>query len=361
MPVPHPTSTSRPLLAALLASLPLALAPPGARAQPDCGTPGTMTVKNADGPGNIQTATRVFADGSVAVRARLAVNPDGGVSSYTVGDAGFTYIANGLDRWPRSPTSSCQGGNCRPDFLKAEQMAFGPGSPTFCVYAIEVEPFTAGGTRTDCGAGRFVIGNGLGKPGLGPVVEGLSGQPVQTYRSMTSVRHRVNGELRYLDAEALPIAVAPSTRYLGKLVWVGGAGFTPALALIGDSGPAFGEGSIALHQLLRSGSVTRQKPGPIPLDQRCGAGELGLKPPFLSRPGGGAADRCRPGRTVKTPSDVRAYQGIDAVLDYVILGQAQLPRKGMAVQEEVTLQSMAAAAAAYTPERIQQMLACLPK
>jgi hypothetical protein len=349
------------VLAAFLVSLPLAVLPPGVRAQPDCGTPGTMTVKKGDGGGNTQTATRVFADGSVAVRARLAVNPDGGVASYTAGDAGFTYIANGLDRWPGGPTSSCQAGGCRPDFLKAEQMGFGPGSPAFCVYAIEVDPFTEGGTRTACGSGKFVIGNGLGKPRPGPVVEGLSGQPVQTYRSMTSVTHRVNGETRYLDAEALPIAVAPARDYLGKLVWVGGAGFTPALALIGDSGPAFGEGSIALHQLLRSGSVTRQKPGPIPLDQRCGAGELGLKPPFVSRPGGGSADRCRPGRTAKTPSDVRAYQGIDAVLDYVILGQAKLPRKGMAVQEEVTLQSMATAAAVYTPERIQQMLACLPK
>jgi hypothetical protein len=184
---------------------------------------------------------------------------------------------------------------------------------------------------------------------------------VQTYRSMTSVTHRIDGENRYLDAEALPIAVAPAREVLGKLVWVGGAGFTPTLALIGDRGPAFGEGSIALHQLLRTGTVTRQKPGPIPRDQRCGPGESGLKPPFVSRPGGGNADRCRPGRTPTTSSDVRAYQGIDAVLDYVILGQAALPRKGMVVQEEVSLRSMAAAAAAYTPERIQQMLACLPK
>ena len=361
MPVPRPLPTARPLLAALLAVLPPLLAPLDARAQPDCGAPGTMTVKTADGSGTAKTATRVFADGSVAVRARLAVNPDGGAASYTVGDAGFTYIANGLDRWSGGKTTSCQAGGCRPDFLKAEQMGFGPGSPAFCVYAIEVDPFTEGGSRTACGPGKWVVGNGLGKPKPGPVVEGLSGQPVQTYRSMTSVTDRVDGETRYLDAEALPIAVAPAREYLGKLVWVGGAGFTPTLALIGDRGPAFGEGSIALHQLLRTATVTRQKPGPIPRDQRCGPGELGLKPPFVSRPGGGSADRCRPGRTPTTSSDVRAYQGIDTVLDYVVLGQAALPRKGMAMQEEVTPQSMAVAAAAYTPERFQQMLACLPK
>jgi hypothetical protein len=360
MPSPRPFLTARPLLAALLAVLPPLLLPLDAGAQPDCGTPGTMTVKTPDGKGTTQTTTRVFADGSVAVRARLAVNPDGGAASYTAGDAGFTYIANGLDRWSGGKTTSCQAGGCRPDFLKAEQMGFGPGSPAFCVYAIEVDPYTAGGKRTACGPGKWVVGDGLGKPKPGPVVEGLSGQPVQTYSSMTSVTHRVEGQTRYLDAEALPIAVAPAREYMGKLVWVGGAGFKPTLALIGDRGPAFGEGSIALHQLLRTGSVTRQKPGPIPREQRCGPGELDLKPPFISRPGGGSADRCRPGRTPTTASDVRAYQGIDIVLDFVILGQAALPRKGMAVQEEVSLQSMTAAAAAYTPERVQQMLACLP-
>jgi hypothetical protein len=353
--------STHPLLSAWLAALMPLLASPPAGAQTDCGTPGTMKVKTADGRGTTLTATRVFADGSVAVRARLAVNPDGGAASYTVGDAGFTYIANGLDRWSGGSTSSCQAGGCRPDFLRAEAMAFGPGSPAFCVYAIEVDPFTEGGSRTACGPGKWVVGNGLGKPRLGPVLEGLSGQPVQTYRSMTSVTHRVGGETRYLDAEALPIAVAPAREYMGKLVWVGGAGFTPTLALIGDRGPAFGEGSIALHQLLRTGAITRQKPGPIPLDQRCGPGESGLQPPFVSRPGGRSADRCRTGHKPTTPADVRAYQGIDATLDYVILGQAALPRKGMAMQEEVSLQSMAAAAAAYPPDRIRQMLACLPK
>ena len=148
MPVPRPFPNVRPRLAALLAVLPPLMVPLEVGAQPDCGTPGTMTVKTADGSGTTKTATRVFADGSVAVRARLAVNPDGGQASYTVGDAGFTYIANGLDRWSGGKTISCQAGGCRPDFLKAEQMGFGPGSPAFCVYAIEVDPFTEGGSRT---------------------------------------------------------------------------------------------------------------------------------------------------------------------------------------------------------------------
>jgi hypothetical protein len=154
MPILRSFLISGSLLATLLVAL-------NVGAQPNCGTPGTMTVKTADGLSTTKTATRVFADGSVAVRARLAVNPDGGAASYTVGDAGFTYIANGLDRWSGGTTSSCQAGGCRPDFLKAEQMGFGAGSPAFCAYAIEVDPFTEGGSRTACGAGKWVVGNGL--------------------------------------------------------------------------------------------------------------------------------------------------------------------------------------------------------
>lgn len=76
-------ASSSPVPARLIAAcsdqavLPPLLVPLDAGAQSDCGTPGTMTVKTADTTGTTKTATRVFADGSVAVRARLAVNPDG--------------------------------------------------------------------------------------------------------------------------------------------------------------------------------------------------------------------------------------------------------------------------------------------
>ena len=64
-----------------------------------CGTPGTIRGKAGDH--FVDLKTRVFADGSIAVRAPLAVNPDGGPGSYTMGDHGFTYIANGLARCGR--------------------------------------------------------------------------------------------------------------------------------------------------------------------------------------------------------------------------------------------------------------------
>jgi hypothetical protein len=340
----------------------LAIAMPAtALAAADCGVPGTMKIKTPDGQSTMQAATRVFADGSIAVRARLAVNPDGATASYTVGDGGFTYIANGLDRWQGGATRSCQSGGCRADFLQAERQGFGPGSPAFCVYALEVEPLAAGGSITSCGPGKAVVGNGLGRPRLGPEVDGMSGQPVKTYVSTTSLRHVVDGKPRYLDSAALPIAVTPQRDLLGKVAWVGGRGMQPTLALIGDTGPAFGEGSIALHQLLRWGAVAPQKPGPIPLDQRCGADELALREPFRTFPDA-TGDRCRAGHTATSRADVRAYVGIDTPLDFVVLGRAALLKPGTSViPSEVSPRALQDAASGYAAQDIQRMLACLPQ
>lgn len=327
----------------------------------DCGVPGTITVKAADGKTKVQAVTREFPDGSIAVRSRLAVNPDGALASYTVGDAGFTYIGNGMDRWENGVTISCQKGSCRRDFLLAESADFAPGSPAFCVYAIEVEPYTPGEKVTACGPGRHVVGNGIGKPKLGAKVEGLSGQPVQTYLSTTSVKHMVNGQPTYLDSAALPIAVTPRTDLLGKLVWVGGKKMTPSLALIGDIGPAFGEGSIALHQQLLRGGVTPQKPGPIPLAMRCNEGERALKAPFKSSPDA-KGDLCRPGYKPISKSDVRAYLGIDQPLDFVVLGKTHMLKPdSRLIQQEVTAQALSDASVEYTEEKILKMLSCLPK
>lgn len=127
-----------------------------------------------------------------------------------------------------------------------------------------------------------------------------------------------------MDSESLPIVVSPKEKLLGKVVWVGGTGFSSAYALIGDVDTAFGEGSIVLHQLLLTGSVTKQRSGPISLQSRCGAEELGLIPPFQSRTDQ-KKDYCRPGYTPKKPSDIRAYAGISSLLEYVILGKANFP------------------------------------
>lgn len=332
-----------------------------AMAGDDCGERGTMTIKAADGKTKIQAVTRVFRDGSIAVRARLAVNPDGAAASYAVGDGGFTYIANGMDRWKDGIKTSYQTASCRADFLAAEERGFGPGTASFCVYALEVVPFAAAGKITACGTGKSVIGNGLGKPRMGGTVESVGRTSVQTYVSTTSIRHTVNGDTRYIDSAALPVAVTPLPKLLGKVAWVGGSGFKPTLAVLGDVGPAFGEGSIALHQLLRWGSVEPQKPGPIPIEQRCSKDELAIRSAFISSPDA-SNDWCRKGYKARSKSDVRAYAGIEEMLDFVVLGKTGLLKSGSSIiATEVSLQALKEASAEYTDEMIQRMLACLPR
>ena len=332
---------------------------PFGSAYADCGIPGTITGKRGDD--TVQLKTRVFADGSIAVKARLAVNPDGGPGSYTVGNHGFTYIGNGLALWKNNARVKCDT-QCTNDFKTAEGLDFAKGSAEFCVFAIEVEPIS-GGARTSCKNG-YVAGNGKGRPALGPLLTTAVGGNVRSYRSTTSLMHLVGGQSVYLNSETLPIVVTPDADLLGRVAMVvedRGAvgGSTPAI--IGDAGPAFGEGSIALHQMLRYGSIGFQKVGPILPANRCGPEELGLRPPFVSKPDGGSGDLCRPGYRPKTVTDIRAYAGMDQDVDFVILGKAFFPRKGLTVQSEVTVAAINAVVehAGYSPDAIAKMRNCL--
>jgi hypothetical protein len=328
----------------------------------DCGRPGTIVGK--DGDNKVLLKTRVFPDGSIAVQARLMVNPDGGPSSYTFHDHGFTYVANGLALWRNGEREAC-GIKCINDFKDAENAGFSKGTPEFCVFAMVVEPFP-GRQRVTCRNG-FVIGNEKGRLALSSKLESVTGDQIQPYRSATSLQHLIGNKAEYLDSEAIPIAVTPTRDLLGKIVVVGGGGESGiggrdgVAAIIGDSGPAFGEGSIALHQLLRYGSVKAQKPGPIAADGRCQAAELSLEPPFLSKPDGRAADRCRSGYKAKTVSDIRAYEGFDEKISFVILGKASMPMKGAVIQQQITPSAIYSSIerAGYSNESIAKMRRCL--
>ena len=339
--------------------LPFTQSMAGEASTTDCGIEGTITVKSGDS--EVQAKTRVFKDGSIAVRAPLAVNPDGGPGSYTVGDHGFTYIANGISRWVNGSRVKCDS-SCVAAFKRAESMGFVLGTEKFCVFAMEVEPMKAGQKLTSCGPGKSFVGDGLGRPKLGEILETATGANIQAYASTTSLRHFVGGKAVYLNAEKLPVAVAPAANLLGKVVWVGGKDLKNTFAVIGDTGPAFGEGSIAMHQLLHHGSIKAQKPGPIPKEQRCQSGEMELSAPYESRPDA-KNDQCRKGYTTRSDSDIRAYQAIGEAIDFVILGAASFKPKGGTIQEEVSKESIEgrAAQAGYTEKSIQRMLSCLPK
>jgi hypothetical protein len=313
--------------------------------------------------------TQTFPDGAILMRTKLAVNPDGAVASYTAGDHGYTYISNGvnLHEGGRKISCSAKGANARCQALwrRAEAGGFGPGTATFCVFAMEVEPLRAGGEKVRCegaNSDRFLVGDGNGRPKSGPTVTDIGGGAATAYASTTSLRHRVNGETVYVDSAAIPGLVVPTSRpgLLGSVVWVryeDHEGF----AIVNDTGPAFGEGSVALHQLLHTGKVGPLQPvGPIPLEQRCSAVETGLRPPFVSYPDLGKGDKCVDGRKVRGAAEIRAYSGIDSSVVSIIL-PVKPPIEGHVVTEEISLDRLRqlALSAGYSLDKLHRMADCL--
>lgn len=308
-----------------------------------------------------------FADGPIAMRTALAVNPDGAAASYTPGDHGYTYLANGVNLKQGSGFLSCStagnSGRCRREWLRAESMGFAAGSPEFCVFAMEVEALLPNNQRVSCGGARYLVGGGKGRPKLAPAVASAAGGTIRPYLSTTSLRHTVGGETRYLDSASIPALVAPTTRpqLVGAIAWVR-FGNRHTFAIVGDTGPRFGEGSVALHQRLRWGDVGPLQPvGPIPTERRCTLVETSLKAPFQSRPDV-TGDRCRPGHVPRGASDIRAYVGIEEnAVESVILPGVKPPMQGTRVTGKVTLASLEewATAAGYSTDRLAAMADCL--
>lgn len=313
----------------------------------------------------------VFQDGSILMRTPLAVNPDGAAASYTPGDHGYTYMSNGVNLIANGVSLGCSAQEnttrCRRDWAQAEERGFGPGTPEFCVYAMEVEPLATGATKVPCGrpgSGRSTVGNGKGRPRTGPPIPAIGGGTVTPYVSTTSLRHTREGEAVYVDSASIPGLVVPTSKpeLLGAIVWVR-YGDHEGFAIVNDTGPAFGEGSVALHQLLRTGQIGPLQPvGPIPTASRCSPDEINLSPPFLSRPDL-PSDRCRPGYTARGPADIRAYGAINSGVISIILTKVKPPMNGRVVTQELTAARFGewAAEKGYTPERLRQIASCLPR
>lgn len=297
-------------------------------------------------------------------RTPLRVNPDGTAGSYTPGDHGFTYIANGLNLLENGRLVACSGETsrrCRRLFLQAEAQNFGPGSPTFCVFALEVDGWTPGTVAPPCDPGRperRLIGDGRGRPRPGPALANITGGESPTYSSMTSLRHIVGGQRIYLDSATVPVLVAPSPRLLGAVAWLR-LGNRSSFAILGDSGRSLGEGSIALHQYLRYGALQpRQSLGPIPVSHRCGSLERSIQAPFRASPDPG--DECRSGHVPTSVADIRGYSNITDAVDVVILENVRLPRESNVILTEVTPRALERVAeqAGYAPARLASFTEC---
>lgn len=287
------------------------------------------------------------------MKSGLNVNTDGAAGSYTPGNHGYTYLNNGVNLIGRDGNSvSCKADEnktlCNDAWRDAAAGDFGPGTPEFCVFAIEVEPYVDGGRRETCerSDSRFVVGNGRGRPRFGPAIPHAGGGAVIPYLSTTALTHMVNGHRVALDAAAIPALVVPRSQgqLLGALVWARYRGRS-SFAIVGDSGPSYSEGTIALHQMLRWGEIGPVQPvGPILAAARCGPSETALRYPYQSRPDAGDEDRCRAGYHVSGNTDIRAYVPIDSGVDILIFPDIRPPMSADPndhnVTEEVSLASL---------------------
>jgi hypothetical protein len=316
----------------------------------------------------------VAANGQLAfpdaliMQTGLAVNPDGAAASYAPGDHGYTYINNGVNliadgkKIPCSVKANNQ--RCTDRWGEAELGKFGPGTPEFCSFAIAVIALPGGPSRQTCEGKsyRFILGNGKGQPAPGYQVMNIEGHAVTTYLSTTTLMHKVGGEARYVDSSNLPGLVVPEGRpdLVGSIAWVR-MGRRSTFAIINDTGPAFGEATVALHEALQFDTPPPAQPiGPIPLARRCSEVES-LRIPFVSRPDDGKKDLCTPGRKPTSPSDIRAYGAIPGDVQSVILKSVKPPMRGNLATIELTpaLIRETAIAAGYDEKRLAAMADCL--
>jgi hypothetical protein len=310
----------------------------------------------------------IFPDGSILMKTGLQVNPDGAVASYTPGDHGYTYITNGVNLIENGQKVACakkaNKKHCRDEWIAAEAAGFAKGTSEFCVFAMEVEPLDAHSKTVTCEGddSRFVAGNGKGRPKTGANFTDVFGAAKPTYLSTTTLHHIQNGKTVYVDSAAIPGLVATTQDLVGAIAWVRYDG-REAFAIVNDTGGSFGEGTVALHQWLQSGSVgPTQSIGPIPLEQRCIPAETKLAAPFTSMPDAGPDDKCAPNYKPTSATDIRAYAGIDDEKVFsIILSKVKPPMTGLTVNEELTpnLLTKLATDAGYSAAKLHQMAACL--
>lgn len=323
---------------------------------------------------NNELKAREFVNGDIAVRAKLAVNPDGALYSYTKGDSGFTYINNGLNLIENGAIRKCSDKQfeklCLKEFKDAEDRDFKPGTSEFCVFAMEVQEFAPNIPRQNCGndKSKWIVGNGKGRlRTLGPYPSAIDGQFVVPYKSQTSLKHRLDGtspaKFDYLDSVTIPTVVYPlDLKIKGQMVWAQNpVNRLSVIAVAGDQGPAFGEGSIAMHQLLASGKLTKQLPGPIYASDRCKSSEKNLSHPFVSRPDK-PGDSCIAAKNqLKEKTDIRARSELHNI-NFVILrnGKYENADSGT-VQETISIEALNKRFLAnnYTETEMLKRIACL--
>ncbi|NWK94689.1 hypothetical protein DM806_03210 [Sphingobium lactosutens] len=301
------------------------------------------TAQSAKRCPGVENGLRDFGD-AIATSGVLKVNGDGAQAAYTPDNAGYIYLANGMNIIENGRSMECKEQRlslCNRLFAEAVQKKFVVGSQEFCLFAIEVASLGENALSKCPDRDGFIVGNGKGAPKKGRSVRNIQGGISETYISTTAMQHMKSGTRAQLDALTVPALVAPKARgnLLGALVLLRYEN-REAFAIVGDTGPAFTEGSIALHQMLRYGELKPPSPpGIIAAEERCRAAEIAIQPPYMSRGDNGRDDQCRMDGKAQGPANVRAWGNIGTVkspVQIIVFPKLRVPMNGRLATVELT-------------------------
>lgn len=216
------------------------------------------------------------AGSAIIIKQDMRVNADGASTAYEVNGHGSSYLCDGLTarhqgKWiTHSPCGDLVSEAIERATIENDVLHFSADGPQLCIFGFHVE----GGQANVSGCSHVAVGGG--HAGAKAPLKSIqaSDTTLQYFVSSTSLRNRnVDVTERYIDSEQIPFIVVPGKwQYeqvsLRDYAYV----YSPtklninqealngprgSFAIVADTGPRgkFGEGSIALHQMLVFGEL----------------------------------------------------------------------------------------------------------
>ncbi len=211
-----------------------------------------------------------FEGGYLAIVTELRLDTDGSPVAYHPANKGTTHLCNGLDPiiegkriTDKSSSSPCFAAVRAAIDAQWHRTA----SPGFCIYGFLAPGNKAAGVNCDAWGGSF----GTGEIPLQGANEPAPGFFISTTSTTNPGVFTGDTQARYLNSDATPYAVIPSTLVRrGLLPKKGGIAWAwnpktgrTASAVFGDTQSKFGEISIAFAQKLEKGEIRAISPSAL--------------------------------------------------------------------------------------------------
>jgi hypothetical protein len=263
------------------------------------------------------------AASAIIIKQDMRVNADGARTAYEVNDHGSSYLCDGLTarhqgKWiTRRPCGALVSEAIELATIENDELHFAAAGPQLCIFGFHVE----GGQANVPGCSHVAVGGGHAGAKAPLMSIQASDTTLQYLVSSTSLRNRnVDVTERYIDSEQIPFIVVPGRWQYGQVslrdyAYV----YSPtklnieqealnvprgSFAIVADTGPRgkFGEGSIALHQMLVFGKLRAP-----PTYQKVATGARHPEQAQIFHPYQDRGD-----------GDIRAKSNIDSTLWYIL-------------------------------------------